>query len=60
MSEPKLETKGNHRLLICYYNKKNRDWDGAIAKALAKFNLEPGQVPVICLPKKGKNHASKN
>jgi hypothetical protein len=52
MDESRLESNGGQQYIICYYDDTLRNWDDVISRALNKFKLKAGQVPVLCLPKK--------
>ena len=55
MHESKLEINGaGERYLVVYYNKYLADFDDAINNALMKHKLQPGDCPIVCLPKWGK------
>jgi len=52
MYESRLEINGGQKYLICYYDRDKTNFDEVISRALNKFKLKSGQVPVLCLPKK--------
>lgn len=60
MYESRIEINGNQKYLICFYDRDRTNFDEVISRALNKFKLKPGQVPVLCLPKKRGNHVKRH
>jgi len=57
MEDSELKTNSKHKWIVCFYDRDKTNFDEVINRALNKFKLKPGQVPVICLPRKRGNHA---
>ena len=55
MYESSLEANGNGQtVLYCFYDRRLKDWDQVIDRALNKHKLRKGEATVICLPRKDK------
>jgi hypothetical protein len=51
--EPEIKMVGKTKILFCYYNKDLRDWNEAIQRAKAKYNIkESATITIICRPER--------
>jgi len=57
MEDSELKKNGKHKWLVCFYDRNQTNFDEVISRALNKFKLEPGQISVMCLPRKERKNA---
>ena len=58
INKPQL-INGKRHYLKCFYDPERCNYDEVISRALDKFKLKAGHVPVLCLPKKGADESEK-